>query len=156
MSKCKACLEKEAKPSSKKGYCGECQSKAIDGRHSKMAETNAERESQRKRVDGIIGEAEKAGETAAFQESEERYVISSVSIKPGTCDVAMRLRTSGYPLSRDRSRGGGVRLLAPSHLPIYKTWAWAAGYSKCLKSLGYNAEPHYIEMTGEKNANIQS
>lgn len=141
---CTNCKTREAKPTSRKGYCGECQSAAIDGWHSKMEATNAKREEQRNRVRKIIKETEAAAELAAFQESELKHTLSAVVIKPATCDIALYLKNNKYPIQRPKS--GGMRLLPPTDIKVTQSWRWAKEYALRLADLGYNAVADIIEV----------
>jgi phosphopantetheinyl transferase len=144
MALCKHCNQREAKPKSRKGYCAECQAAAIDGWHKKIQETNAKREAQRQRLQKIVQEVEAAAELFTFKESDLKQTLSGVIIKPATSDIAMHLKKHGYPIQRVPS--GGMRLLAPSDIPVTKTWAWALGYAKSLTDHGYNAKADIVEM----------
>lgn len=113
-----------------------------------MQATNAARAEKKERLRQIVTEAEEAGKNAALSEKVERYYLTSVNIKPATCDLVYWLKAEQYPV-KTLPKGGGANLVPPATVPVFKQWAWAIAFAEILKKNGYKAVPVLIEMPGE-------
>lgn len=145
MDKCSNCGLEPPDKSSKKGYCLPCSRVALDAFHRKMEETNKKREEQRKRLGDMVSLAEIAAKAKEVATTYDIYTISSVIIRPGTCDIATFLKRNGYPMAHAGSVGGS-RLSPPPDILVTKTFAWAEGYAAKLREFGYNAIADIKEM----------